>query len=178
MYLSLTRRQLLTSGASTLALAAAARRAVAQAPAPLPEPLLAKDQRSLVSLVHGEDRRKNAYNALLAIDGKIAPQLKNKKYVIIKPNNVSTVNQLAARYEMSLQAVYKHLRVLEDAGVVSRPLGPQPRSVRLEAEVFDLMDSWIERYRRKAEERYRRLDAVLEAMNHDEQKEHNNERDR
>jgi DNA-binding transcriptional ArsR family regulator len=90
----------------------------------------------------------------------------------------ATVNQLAARYAMSLQAVYKHLRVLEDAGVVSRPLGPQPRSVHLEAEVFDLMDSWIERYRRKAEERYRRLDAVLEAMNRDEQKEHTNERDR
>ena len=90
----------------------------------------------------------------------------------------ATVSQLAEPYEMSLQAVYKHLRVLEDAGVVSRPLGPQPRSVHLEAEVFDLMDSWIERYRRKAEERYRRLDAVLEAMNHDEQKEHNNERDR
>ena len=50
--------------------------------------------------------------------------------------------------------------------------------MHLEAEVFDLMDSWIERYRRKAEERYRRLDAVLEAMNRDEQKEHNNERDR
>jgi DNA-binding transcriptional ArsR family regulator len=90
----------------------------------------------------------------------------------------ATVNQLAARYEMSLQAVYKHLRVLEEAGVVSRPQGPQPRSVRLEAEVFDLMDSWIERYRRRAEERYRRLDAVLEAMTNDEQKEQHNERDR
>jgi DNA-binding transcriptional ArsR family regulator len=90
----------------------------------------------------------------------------------------ATVNQLAAQYEMSLQAVYKHLRVLEDAGVVSRPLGPQPRSVHLKAEVFDLMDSWIERYRRRAEERYRRLDAVLEAMNRDEQKEHSHERDR
>ena len=90
----------------------------------------------------------------------------------------ATVNQLATRYEMSLQAVYKHLRVLEDAGVVSRPQGPQPRSVHLEAEVFDLMDSWIERYRRRAEERYRRLDAVLEAMTRDEQKEQHNERDR
>ena len=90
----------------------------------------------------------------------------------------ATVNQLAMRYEMSLQAVYKHLRVLEEAGVVSRPRGPQPRSVRLEAEVFDLMDTWIERYRRRAEERYRRLDDVLEAMNRDEQKEHTNERDR
>lgn len=90
----------------------------------------------------------------------------------------ATVSQLAARYEMSLQAVYKHLRVLEDAGVVSRPPGPQPRPVHLQAEVFDLMDSWIERHRRRAEERYRRLDAVLEAMNHDERKEHNHERDR
>jgi DNA-binding transcriptional ArsR family regulator len=79
----------------------------------------------------------------------------------------ATVGQLAEPYRarMSLQAVYKHLKVLEDAGVVSRPPGPQPRPVRLEAEVFDLMDKWIERYRRQAEERYRRLDAVLAAMN-------------
>jgi DNA-binding transcriptional ArsR family regulator len=76
----------------------------------------------------------------------------------------ATVNQLAEPYRMSLQAVYKHLRVLEDAGVVSRPLGPQPRSVHLQEEVFDLMDTWIERYRRQAEQRYRRLDAVLAAM--------------
>jgi DNA-binding transcriptional ArsR family regulator len=76
----------------------------------------------------------------------------------------ATVNQLAEPYRMTLQAVYKHLRVLEDAGLVSRPHGPQPRSVRLETKVFDLMDTWIERYRRRAEQRYRRLDAVLAAM--------------
>jgi DNA-binding transcriptional ArsR family regulator len=76
----------------------------------------------------------------------------------------ATVNQLAEPYRMSLQAVYKHLRVLEDAGLVSRPPGPQPRVVRLETEVFDRMDEWIERYRRQAEERYTRLDAVLAAM--------------
>jgi hypothetical protein len=69
---------------------------------------------------------------------------------------------------MTLQAVYKHLRVLEDAGLVSRPPGPQPRPVHLEAGVFDLMDSWIERYRARAEQRYRRLDAVLAEMNGDE----------
>src|SRR3712207_6800500 len=79
----------------------------------------------------------------------------------------ATVNQLAEPYRMSLQAVYKHLRVLEDAGVVSRPPGPQPRSVHLREEVFDLMDTWIERYRRQAEQRYRRLDAVLAAMSED-----------
>ena len=81
----------------------------------------------------------------------------------------ATVNQLAEPFPMSLQAVYKHLKVLEEAGVVSRPPGPQPRPVRLEAEIFDLMEKWIERYRRQAEERYGRLDAVLAEMN-DEQK--------
>src|SRR6201997_2978606 len=77
----------------------------------------------------------------------------------------ATVNQLAEPYQLTLQAIYKHLKVLEDAGVVIRPPGPQPRTVRLEAEVFDLMDKWIERYRRQAEERYRRLDAVLAQLN-------------
>ena len=76
----------------------------------------------------------------------------------------TTVSRLAEPYQMTLQAVYKHLRVLEDAGLVTRPPGPQPRPVRLETEVFDLMDTWIERYRRRAEQRYRRLDAVLAAM--------------
>jgi DNA-binding transcriptional ArsR family regulator len=76
----------------------------------------------------------------------------------------ATVNQLAEPYRMSVQAVYKHLRVLEEAGLVSRPPGPQPRPVRMETEAFDLMDAWIERYRRQAEERYQRLDRVLAAM--------------
>ena len=83
----------------------------------------------------------------------------------------ATVNQLAAPYDMSLQAIYKHLRVLEEAGLVSRPPGRQPRPVRLEAGVFALMEEWIERYRRQAEERYRRLDAVLAAMREKEEEE-------
>jgi DNA-binding transcriptional ArsR family regulator len=77
----------------------------------------------------------------------------------------ATVNQLAEPYQMSLQAVYKHLRVLEEAGLVRRLPGPQPRPVRLEVEALGLMDEWIERYRRRAEERYRRLDRLLATMN-------------
>lgn len=80
----------------------------------------------------------------------------------------ATVSQLAEPYRMTLQAVYKHLRVLEEAGLVSRPRGPQPRPVRLEIEALDLMDTWIERHRRRVEERYRRLDAVLAQMKKDE----------
>jgi DNA-binding transcriptional ArsR family regulator len=75
-----------------------------------------------------------------------------------------TVGDLAAPYEVSLQAVSKHLKVLEDAGLVTRTREAQRRPVHLEAEVFDLMTKWIERYRRRAEERFSRLDAVLAAM--------------
>jgi DNA-binding transcriptional ArsR family regulator len=78
----------------------------------------------------------------------------------------ATVGQLAEPYRMTLQAVYKHLRVLEDAGLVSRPQGPQPRPVRLETEVLTQMEIWIERYRQRAEQRYRRLDALLATMSH------------
>jgi DNA-binding transcriptional ArsR family regulator len=76
----------------------------------------------------------------------------------------ATVGELAAPYDMSVQAVSKHLKVLDDAGLVSRTRDAQRRPVHLEAEVFDLMTKWIERYRRQAEERYRRLDDVLASM--------------
>jgi DNA-binding transcriptional ArsR family regulator len=76
----------------------------------------------------------------------------------------ATVGDLAAPYAVSLQAVSKHLKVLEDAGLVTRSRDAQRRPVHLEAEVFDLMTKWIERYRQRAEERFGRLDEVLAAM--------------
>jgi len=79
----------------------------------------------------------------------------------------ATVNQLAEPYDVTVQAVSKHLKVLEDAGLVSRSREAQRRPVHLEAEVFDLMTKWIERYRHQAEERFRRLDDVLRTLPED-----------
>jgi DNA-binding transcriptional ArsR family regulator len=76
----------------------------------------------------------------------------------------ATVSELAEPHDVTVQAVSKHLKVLQDAGLVSRTREAQRRPVHLEAEVFDLMTKWIDRYRRQAEERYRRLDAVLATM--------------
>src|SRR5690349_2224055 len=84
----------------------------------------------------------------------------------------ATASQLAEPYRMTLQAVYKHVRVLEEAGLVTRPPGPQPRAVHLEAGAFDVLDTWIERYRAQAEQRYRRLDAVLAELEGDDLGEH------
>ena len=73
----------------------------------------------------------------------------------------ATVGELAEPYDVSVQAVSKHIRVLADAGLVSQRRDAQRRPCHLEAEVFDLMTKWIERYRQQAQERYERLDAVL-----------------
>ena len=71
------------------------------------------------------------------------------------------VNDLVGLIGLAQPLVSKHLRVLEDAGLVTKSKDAQRRPVHLEAEVFDLMTTWIERYRRQAEERYQRLDALL-----------------
>jgi DNA-binding transcriptional ArsR family regulator len=76
----------------------------------------------------------------------------------------ATVSELAAPYDVTLQAVSKHLKVLQNAGLVSRSRHAQRRPVHLEATVLDLMTAWIERYRREAEARYRRLDDLLSSM--------------
>ena len=82
----------------------------------------------------------------------------------------ATVNELAERYrqEMSVQAVSKHLKVLVEAGLVSQSRDAQRRPAHLEAETFNLMTEWIERYRQQAEARFRRLDALLKDLPDDE----------
>lgn len=77
----------------------------------------------------------------------------------------ATVGELAVPYDVSIQAVSKHIKVLSDAGLVTQRKDAQRRPCHLEAEVFDLMTKWIERYRQAADERYARLDAVLADMN-------------
>jgi DNA-binding transcriptional ArsR family regulator len=84
----------------------------------------------------------------------------------------ATVGALAEPYDVSIQAVSKHIKVLGDAGLVSQGRDAQRRPCHLEAEVFDLMTKWIERYRQQAQERYERLDAVLAEMRGDEQPTH------
>ena len=75
----------------------------------------------------------------------------------------ATVGELAAPYDVSVQAISKHLRVLEASGLVSRTSDAIRAPRHLEAEVLSLMTKWIDRYQATAEARFRRLDALLEA---------------
>ena len=76
----------------------------------------------------------------------------------------ATVGELAEPHDISIQAISKHVKVLADAGLVTQTRDAQRRPCHLEAEVFDLMTKWIERYREQAQQRYERLDDVLAEM--------------
>jgi len=55
--------------------------------------------------VQGEDRRENILGALVAIDHQIQPSMKRRKYVVIKPNDTSTVNQQASTHVDALRGI-------------------------------------------------------------------------
>src|SRR5215212_4047001 len=76
----------------------------------------------------------------------------------------ATVNELAAPFAITKQAVSKHIQVLEQAGLVTRSRDAQRRPVHLDAAALERLTAWIDRYRLIAEARYRRLDALLETM--------------
>ncbi len=74
-----------------------------------PAPIGMYEPRSTVSLVKGEIRRKNISDALAAIEDQILPVLKTKKCVVIKPNIVNTVNQLASTHVDTLHGILDFL---------------------------------------------------------------------
>lgn len=73
----------------------------------------------------------------------------------------ATVNELAAPFDITKQAVSKHIQVLEQSGLVTRTRDAQRRPVHLDAAALEGLTAWIDRYRLDAERNYRRLDVVL-----------------
>lgn len=76
---------------------------------PLVARISAPERNSTVALVKGDSRRQNIAQALTAIDDQVRPGLKAKKYVVIKVNNVSTVNQLAATHADAIHGILDYL---------------------------------------------------------------------
>ena len=67
------------------------------------------DFRSTVAIAHGNERRKNVYSALKLVDKQLQAKMKGKKYVVIKPNFVNTVNQLAASHADCMRGILDYL---------------------------------------------------------------------
>src|SRR5688572_24872660 len=79
----------------------------------------------------------------------------------------ATVNELAEPFPMSLQAVSKHLKVLERAGLIVRGQNAQWRPCRLEPAPLRDVARWAEQYRRHWDERYEHLDSYLRRLKED-----------
>ena len=75
-----------------------------------------------------------------------------------------TVNEIAQPFDMSLQAISKHLKVLERAGLITRGRAAQWRPSRLEVAPLDRATEWIERYREAWRDRFDRLDAEIQRL--------------
>jgi len=73
------------------------------------EPFPELERRATVALIHGDERRKNVYDALMAVDKDLQPKLRTRKYVVIKPNFVNTVNQLAASHADAMRGILDYL---------------------------------------------------------------------
>ncbi|MBV9134380.1 MAG: helix-turn-helix transcriptional regulator [Chloroflexi bacterium] len=73
----------------------------------------------------------------------------------------ATVNELAAPFSITKQAVSKHIHVLETARLVTRSRDAQRRPVHLDPAALERLTAWIDRYRLIAEDRFRQLDALL-----------------
>ena len=82
----------------------------------------------------------------------------------------ASVTQLAKPFDMTLPAVSKHLKVLENAGLISRGRDAQWRPCRLEAERLREVARWVERYRTFWEQRLDRLDAHLRELQGEDKK--------
>jgi uncharacterized protein (DUF362 family) len=72
-------------------------------------PLAPYSRRSTVALMHGEDRRRNVYNALMAVDDQIRPLMRQKRYVLIKPNCVAAKNQLSCTHADALRGILDYV---------------------------------------------------------------------
>ncbi|MGG7100336.1 ArsR/SmtB family transcription factor [Rhodococcus sp. 24CO] len=72
-----------------------------------------------------------------------------------------TVNELAEPFEITKQAVSKHIQVLETAGLVTRSRDAQRRPVHLNAAALEALTAWIDRYRLVHEQQFRKLDHLL-----------------
>lgn len=79
-------------------------------------------------------------------------------------SGAASVTELAEPFDLSQPAISKHLKVLEEAGLVSRAIDAQRRPRKLEAAPLAEASEWLENYRRFWEGRFQQLDALLEEM--------------
>jgi DNA-binding transcriptional ArsR family regulator len=82
----------------------------------------------------------------------------------------ATVMELAEPFAITQPAISKHLKVLENAGLISTGQDAQRRPRKIEPAALEAANQWLERYREIWEANYARLDVLLETLKQDAKK--------
>lgn len=77
----------------------------------------------------------------------------------------ATVNELAEPFDVSLPAISKHIKVLEEVGLISQGRKAQYRPCRLDAAPLQAVAGWTEQYRHIWDTSFDRMDAYLDELN-------------
>jgi DNA-binding transcriptional ArsR family regulator len=105
-------------------------------------------------------------NQLTAVFGALADPTRRAILARLTSGD-ATVAELAAPFPMSQPAISRHLKVLEEAGLISRHRRATARLSHLEAEPLREATEWLARYREYWEESYARLDELLAELQDD-----------
>lgn len=81
----------------------------------------------------------------------------------------ASVNELAAPFDMTLQAISRHIRVLEQAGLIKQSRQAQYRPCRLDARPLVAVAEWTERYRIVWEQRFDNMDQYVNRLKTEEE---------
>lgn len=120
--------------------------------------------KELVELERG-DEDEQLDRAFLALADPI-----RRRIIARLSKRAATVNELAEPFDVTKQAISRHIQVLEQAELVTRTRDAQRRPVHLNAARLEQLTAWIDKYRLIREENFRSLDVVVheisESANH------------
>jgi len=113
--------------------------------------------------------RKEAASRVARLDAVFAALADPTRRAIIErlSQSEARVTDVAERFPMSLNAVSKHIRVLEASGVVERHRKGRDHILSINARSLDEVDGWIERMRRHWEERLDAMERLLSELKKD-----------
>ncbi|WP_022883321.1 ArsR/SmtB family transcription factor [Glaciibacter superstes] len=107
----------------------------------------------------GADAESRLDRAFVALGDQVRRQI-----VARLSRGPATVNELAEPFDITKQAISKHIQVLEHAGLVTRTRDAQRRPVHLDPQALESLTAWIDGYRLIHEQQFRRLDGLLDTM--------------
>lgn len=102
---------------------------------------------------------------------------KRRQLLEFLAQEAQSVNQLAGHFEISRPAISQHLKILLDAGLVSEQRQGRERIYKIQPEPLREIDEWLAMYRHLWTARFDRLEAYLQELQTEEERDKDNDDD-